>query len=76
MARTFQFGQDSSGDLGLQAMMTDEGTILNTQSDVGEVTVVDGTIASTVENPSYQAPEETISAELDNTLNNNGFDLS
>lgn len=76
MARTFQLGQGASGDLGLQAMMTDEGTILNTQSDAGEVTVIDGTIASTVENPNYQAPEQAASTELESTLNNTGFDLS
>ena len=76
MARTFQFGQDASGDLGLQAMMTDEGTILNTQSGAGEVTVVDGASASTVENPNYQGAEQIASTDIENTFSNNGFDLS
>ena len=60
MGRTFQFGTS-----GLETMLTDEGSILNTQSAPEEVTVVEGNVATTVENPNYQ-PDAEPAAEVTN----------
>ncbi len=50
MARTFQIGGD-----GIEAMMTDTGSVLNTQTGADASAVIDGNIATMVQNPDFQA---------------------
>lgn len=50
MARTFQLGGN-----GIEAMMTDTGSVLNTETSADTSTVVNGNIATMVQNPDFQA---------------------
>lgn len=67
MARTFQIGET-----GIDAMMTQDGSILNTQSADGEIAVIEGNTAMTVQNPDYQ-PEDVVQANTPTNLP--GIDL-
>lgn len=67
MGRTFQIGET-----GVDAMMTQDGSILNTQSKDGEIAVIEGNSAMTVQNPDYQ-PEDI--AETNTPSNLPGMDI-
>ncbi len=62
MARTFQIGET-----GIDAMMTQDGSILNTQSADGEISVIEGNTAMTVQNPDYQ-PEDVLQTNTPTNL--------
>jgi len=63
MARTFQCDIENGG---INAMMTEEGTIFNAQNAAGEVSVFEGDTMMTAENPNYE-PEQIQTADILNT---------
>tara|TARA_R110001592_G_scaffold20926_25_gene84875 strand:+ start:6704 stop:6904 length:201 start_codon:yes stop_codon:yes gene_type:complete len=50
MGRTFQIGAS-----GIEAFMTQDGGIMDTRTEMGANTVIDGNTATTVENPNFTA---------------------
>ena len=67
MGRTFQFDIQAGG---ITAMMTEEGTILDTQGADNEVSVFEGDTVITAENPNFEQ-EQTQTADKSNTLDLN-----